>query len=162
MINNYEIEFTPKEIKEIMESYYKEKYNEEITFEIKTTREYTGFHEQEVAITKYYGIKNIKIVGLNKTAKFELTESDIKRILQEIFKKYDLVNITFQNELENLDYTLPSKAVFKGIKIKVKLKENQKREDAIIDDFESSFQKEQSMYDPLNEGGYYENWSLRR
>lgn len=164
MINNYEIEFTSKEIKEIMEAYFKQKYKEEIIFEIKTTREYTGFHEQEVAVTKYYGIKNIEIVGLNKTAKFELTESDIKSILQEIFKKYDLVNITFQNKLEVLDYTVPNKAVFKGIKIKLKLKEQEhiKEYNEIIDVSEPSTQQEQSMYDPSNKGGYYEDWSLRR
>ena len=154
MINNYEIEFTPKEIKEIMESYFKEKYNETISFEIKTTKEYTGFHEQEVAVTKYYGIKKIEIVRLNKTAKFELSESDIKNILEEIFDKYNIVKITFLNDLEVQDYTLPNKALFKGIKIKLKMKEKGYN---IADDIDN-----QSMYDPKNEGGYYEDWSLRR
>lgn len=154
MINNYEIEFTPKEIKEIMESYFKEKYNETISFEIKTTKEYTGFHEQEVVVTKYYGIKKIEIVRLSKTAKFELSESDIKNILEEIFDKYNIVNITFLNDLEVQDYTLPNKAVFKGIKIKLKMKEKGYN---IADDIDN-----QSMYNPKNEGGYYEDWSLRR
>lgn len=154
MINNYEIEFTPKEIKEIMESYFKEKYNETISFEIKTTKEYTGFHEQEVVVTKYYGIKKIEIVRLSKTAKFELSESDIKNILEEIFDKYNIVNITFLNDLEVQDYTLPNKAVFKGIKIRLKMKEKGYN---IADDIDN-----QSMYNPKNEGGYYEDWSLRR
>ena len=91
MINNYEIELTPKEIKEIMETYLKQKYKEEISFEIKTTKEYTGFHEQEVAVTKYYGVKNIQILGLTKLSKFEITESDIKGILQEIFDEKKMV-----------------------------------------------------------------------
>ena len=154
MINNYEIEFTPKEIKEIMESYFKEKYNETISFEIKTTKEYTGFHEQEVVVTKYYGIKKIEIVRLSKTAKFELSESDIKNILEEIFDKYNIVNITFLNDLEVQDYTLPNKAVFKGIKIKLEMKEKGYN---VADDIDNP-----SMYDPKNEGGYYEDWSLRR
>lgn len=138
MINNYEIELTPKEIKEIMETYLKQKYKEEISFEIKTTKEYTGFHEQEVAVTKYYGVKNIQILSLTKSSKFEITESDIKDILKEIFDKYDLIEINFKNKIEVQDYTLPNKAVFNGIKIKLKLKENQEKSDKD------------------------ENWSLRR
>ena len=161
MINNYEIEFTKEELKQIIEAYFKEKYNEKIEFEIISKIEYTGFHDQQIAVTKYYGIKNIEIVGIKKTAKFELTESNIKEILTKIFDKYEIERISFESKIEYMDYTLPDEAKFKGIKLKIKLKEQQNN-NSIINLNDSQHQRPQSMYDPTNEGGYYENWSLRR
>ena len=161
MINNYEIEFTRQELKEIMEVYFKEKYNENIEFEIVSKTEYTGFHDQVIAVTKYYGIKNIEIIGIKKTAKFELSETDVKNIISEIFDKYEIVKISFESKVEFMDYSLPSEAVFKGVKLKISLKK-EKNNNRIIDISDAPTEIQRSMYDPKNEGGYYENWSLCR
>lgn len=161
MINNYEIEFTKQELQEMMEVYFKEKYKENIKFEMVSKTEYTGFQDQVIAVTKYYGIKNIEIMGIKKTAKFELSETDIKNILSDIFDKYEIAKISFESKVEYMDYSFPNEAVFKGVKIKINLKkyENNNR---IIDLSEAPKEIPQNIYDPQNKGGYYENWSLCR
>lgn len=164
MKKNYEVELTEQDLKQIIEKYFEEKENIHIKFESKTTREYTGFHEQEIAMTKYYCESEIQIMGINKKAKFELSEEDIKSILREVFDKYELQSIKFQSKIEVQDYTLPNRAIFNGIKITLKEKEQKQTRgfNSILDISDTPQERPQSMYDPRNTGGYYEDWGLRR
>ena len=141
----YVIKLSPKELKELIEKYFKEKTNKEVKFITKTTREQEGSYcrESEYAKTRYFLEQEINIIGLTKLAKLELSEEEIKSILKEILNQFEITYISFKSTFEYQTQYEFKTPVFQEVKICF------------------TEEKKQSMYDK-NIGGQNEDWSLRR
>mgnify|MGYP003290704519 CR=1 FL=1 len=156
----YEIKLSPKELKELIEKHFKEKINKEVKFTTKTTIEQEGSYcrESEYAKTRYFLEQEINIAELTKLAKLELSEEEIKGILKDILKQYEITYISFKSTFEYQTQYEFKTPVFKEVKIcftkeKEKLKGFKSKE--------TPQERAQSIYDK-NKGGYYEDWNLCR
>ena len=160
----YEIKLSEKELKELIEKYFKEKTNKEVKFTTKTTREQEGSYcrECEYAKTRYFLEQEINIAGLTKLAKLELSEEEIKGILKEMLKQYEITYISFKSTFEYQTQYEFKTPVFKEVKICfTEEKKQSKGFNSILGIQETSQERPQSMYDK-NIGGQNEDWSLRR
>lgn len=160
----YEIKLTENELKQVIEKYIKEQTNNIIKLIIVTKKEIQFYgYETEYAKTHYYFEKEINILGLTKLARLEITEEEIKEILKNILKDYEIININFESGFEHQTQYEFATPVFKKVKILFKEKNiahNTINHNQEIDEIPTK--NEESKYNPKNTGGYYEDWSLCR
>ena len=142
------------------------KTNKEIKFTTKTAKETQGYfgNESEYAKTRYYLEQEIQIINITKIAKLELTEEEIKKILKEILTQYEITYISFKSGFEYQSQYEFKSPVFKEVKIHFVQKEQNQTQGfgSTLNMVDTSHQRAQSMHDPRNTGGHYEDWSLRR
>lgn len=158
----YEIKLTEEELKKILEEYFKQKNITEGKLIIKTTKETVGYYgkEDEIAKTRFYIENDIQFLNITKKAKIELSEEEIKSMLMEILSMYNITYISFKTGFEYRYQYEFKEPVFQGVNIHFYKKEKQNNNESIYDS--PLIHADLSPYDPLNKGGYYEDWSLRR
>ena len=154
------------ELKQVIEKYFLDKINKKVKFITKSKKEIQSYfgNESEYAKTRYYLEQDILILGITKKAEIELSEEDIKQILKNALPQYEITYVSFKSgfNYETIyDVKIP---VFREVKVHFiqKEKEQTNGSNSILDITDVPEKREQSMYEPKNPGGYYEDWSLRR
>lgn len=162
----YCVTFNEKELKQIIEKHFLDKTNKEVKFTTKTTKETQGYfgNESEYAKTRYYLEQEVQMAGLTKKAEMELSEEDIKEILKEALTQYQITYISFKSGFDYQTQYEFKTPVFKEVKVHFVQKEQKQTQgfNSILNITDTSQERPQSMYDPKNPGGHYEDWSLRR
>lgn len=162
----YSISFNEKELKQIIEKYFLDKTNKEVKFTTKTTKETQGYfaNESEYAKTRYYLEQEVLIAGITKKAKMELSEDDIKQVLKDALTQYEITYISFKSGFDYQTQYEFKTPVFKEVKVHFVQREKEQTQgfNSILNITDTPQDRPQSMYDPRNTGGHYEDWSLRR
>lgn len=152
------------ELKQVIEKYFLDKTNQEVKFITKSKKEIQGYfgNESEYAKTRYFIEQDVSILGITKKAEIELSEEDIKQILKEALPEYEITYVSFKSGFNYETIHEIKTPVFREVRVHFIQKEQIKGFNSILDITDVPEKRPQSMYDPKNPGGYYEDWSLRR
>lgn len=127
MVENIEIK--PRELKQLLIDYYKNKNNDEsvkITF--KTSEELVGFYESKSIVTRIKLNQNMSLGSQVISKEREISEEKLKDVLNEILreKDYEVINLFLDNQKQSVGYYEDVSYSFGGVKLDVRKRQKQK------------------------------------
>lgn len=121
MVENIEIK--PKELKQLLIDYYKNKTKDEsVKISFKTSEELVGFYESKSIVTRIKLKRNMSLGSQVINSEREISEEELKDVLNEILmeKDYEVINLFLDNEKQSVGYYEDTSYSFEGVKLNVR------------------------------------------
>ena len=117
-----EIKIDKNQMKDLLEDYYRKYEQTEGTIEIKATKEYEGYYEEEVCAIQVNYIREIEILGKKVSLTTYLTKEEVQEIFNILLRDngYVIENMRYDKGRRPNDYGGKEEPYFDGVSFTVK------------------------------------------